>query len=144
MTRTLKLAAAGIAGALAMASLGSAGNAQESVAAMVEAADAAAGQAVSMQCIGCHTFGEDEGARFGPGLYGVVDRLIGGVEGFTYSDALAALGAEGETWTVDMLDAFLANPAEAIPGNTMPFPGVRDDTARHNLIAYLATLTSAE
>lgn len=144
MTRMLRFAAAGLAGAFAMAFLGSAGNAQESVAAMIEGADAAAGQAVSMQCIGCHSLGEGEPTRFGPGLFGVVDRLIGGVEGYAYSEALAALGAEGETWTIERLDAFLANPPEAIPGNTMPFPGVRNDTDRHNLIAYLATLTSAD
>ena len=51
-------------------------------AAMVAAADIAAGQAASLQCAGCHTFGEGEAARFGPNLFGIVDRPVGSVAGF--------------------------------------------------------------
>lgn len=140
MSKMRNLVLAGTFGVAAMMGFASAGNAQEDIDAIVAAADAAAGQAVSFQCIGCHSFGEGEGTRVGPGLYGVVGRVIGGVEGFPYSEALAAKAAAGETWTLAMLDAFFTNPQEAIPGNSMPYAGMANETDRHNLLAYLATL----
>lgn len=110
---------------------------------VVAAGDPEAGAAVAEQCAGCHTLEEGGAAGFGPNLFGIVGRLVGGVDGFTYSDPFVALNAEGETWTTEFLDAFLTNPAEAVPGNRMPFGGIADDTARADLIAYLATLTGA-
>lgn len=109
-------------------------------AAMVAAADVAAGQTASLQCAGCHTFGEGEPGRFGPNLFGIVDRPVAAVSGFGYSAAMAAAGAAGGTWTIDFLNAFLTSPQAAIPGTTMPFGGIADEATRANLIAYLATL----
>ncbi len=111
-------------------------------AAMIAAADPVAGETVAGQCAGCHTLGEGGGDGVGPHLWDIVGRTIGGVEGFNYSEALLALGEEGEVWTLGELDAFLENPGQAIPGNRMPFPGVADETDRHNLVAFLATLTA--
>jgi len=108
---------------------------------MVAAADAGAGEAVAGQCAGCHTLNEGGPAVVGPNLFGIVGRTIGAAD-FNYSDALAALGADGETWTLERLDAFLTNPAQAVPGNRMPFGGLGNETDRHNLLAYLATLAS--
>lgn len=109
-------------------------------AAMVAAADIAAGQAASLQCIGCHTVGDGEPARFGPNLFGIVDSPVAAAEGFAYSAAMAAVGAGGATWTVEFLNAFLEAPQTAIPGTTMPFGGIADEATRANLIGYLATL----
>ena len=67
---------------------------------------------------------------------------MAGVEGFSYSEALLALNTAGDTWTLDLLNAFLTNPQEAVPGNVMPFGGLGADADRYNLLAYLATLTS--
>lgn len=110
------------------------------IAAMVAAADIAAGQTASLQCVACHTFGEGEAARFGPNLYGVVGRPVASVSGFGYSAAMAAVGAAEGTWSIEFLSAFLMSPQTAIPGTTMPFAGIEDDATRANLIAYLATL----
>lgn len=142
MSRMRSLVLAGAAAVAASIGFAGGSSAQEDVEAMVAAADASAGQAVSFACIGCHGFAEGDGTRVGPELFGIVGRTIGGVEGFAYSQAMADLGAAGETWTLEMLDAFLLNPAEAIPGNAMPYGGLANDTDRYNLLAYLATLTN--
>ncbi|MCC6735740.1 MAG: c-type cytochrome [Bauldia sp.] len=110
--------------------------------AAIEAGDVAAGEAAAAACAGCHSFGEGEANRFGPNLFGIVYRVVGTHEGFTYSPALAALGAEGAVWTYTGLDAFLASPQAATPGTTMPFGGIADATDRANLIAYLRTLAA--
>ena len=110
---------------------------------MVAAADAGAGEAVAGQCAGCHTLTEGGPAVVGPNLFGIVESPIGAAEGFNYSDALAALNTEGATWTLERLDGFLADPGQAVPGNRMPFGGIANDEDRHNLLAYLATLTAA-
>ena len=70
-------------------------------------------------------------------MYGVVGRKIGGVPGFAYSSAMkAGPGA----WTPAALDAYLADPKAAIPGNRMPYPGLKDPAKRAALISYLATI----
>ena len=116
-------------------------NAQDAVADAVAGADAAAGETTALQCIGCHSFGEGEAARVGPNLFGIVGRTIGAAEGFNYSDALAALNAEGATWTLDTLNAFLTNPQDVAPGTTMPF-ALRTEADRYNVLAYLLTLSA--
>lgn len=117
--------------------------AEGDLAAMIAAADPEAGEAVAGQCAGCHTLDEGGTHGFGPNLYGVVGRPVGGIEGFNYSATLAAMHDAGETWTVELLDAFIHDPQEAAPGTTMPFGGLADDTDRHNLIAFLAMLGGA-
>lgn len=141
MAFRIGVGAAVFAGAFSIAAMAQPAIAQEDLAEAVMAADAAAGQGISFQCIGCHTFGDGEGARVGPGLFDIVGRTIGGVEGFAYSEAFVALAEAGETWTLEMLDAFLADPATAIPDNAMAYSGVRTDADRLNLLAYLASLT---
>src|SRR5688572_20924120 len=69
-------------------------------AALVAAADIAAGQTASLQCAACHTLGEGEAARFGPNLFGIVDRPVASIAGFAYSAAMAAAGAAGGTWSI--------------------------------------------
>ena len=102
--------------------------------------DAAAGKDVFRKCRACHVMEEGKN-RVGPSLAGIVGSDKASVDGFKYSDALAT--AEGD-WTAADLDAFLANPKEAVPGNKMTFPGVRDAEDRANLIAYLADPAAAE
>jgi cytochrome c len=43
-------------------------------------------------------------------------------------------------WDEKSLDAFIMAPQKALPGNTMPFPGISDQEERNDLIAYLETL----
>jgi cytochrome c len=102
-----------------------------------QAQDAAAGERVfKIQCSACHTVVPGKN-MVGPSLHGVVGRTSGQIVGFRYSEAnkKAALTFDAAT-----LDRYLTNPKEVIPGTTMIFAGIKDETQRKNLIAYLETL----
>lgn len=89
-------------------------------------------------CASCHTADSSLASRAGPGLYNVLGRKAGSVPGYNYSEALARAGERGKVWTRGELDRFLADPAKAVPGTTMP-GGVPGKGERANLIAFLAT-----
>lgn len=109
--------------------------------ALLPTASAERGQAVARKCQACHTFGEGEGNKAGPALYGVVGRVIGTREGFKYSDIMREHAAAGDTWTYEALDAFLEAPRTNMPGTKMGFAGVKAPQERADLLAYLATLS---
>ena len=73
----------------------------------------------------------------GPSLFGVVGRKSGSVEGFHYSEANKSADL---TWTPEVLDRYLAAPKDVVPGTIMPYPGLKDDAKRADVIAYLETL----
>ena len=98
------------------------------------AQDAVAGKAAFAACAACHAVEARNGV--GPSLLGVVGRKAGSFAGFRYSDAMKGAG----TWDAASLDAFIANPQRAIPGNAMPFAGVGDAKVRADIVAYLGTL----
>jgi len=92
-------------------------------------------------CASCHTLGADEPHMVGPNLHGMFASRVGAAEGFPYSDALQAADF---VWTPVELDAWLANPRGYLPGNRMTFAGLRNETDRRDLIAWLAVETAAE
>ena len=101
------------------------------------AADAEAGARVfRTQCGACHVV-EAGKNRVGPSMFGLVGRVSGTVEGFRYS---AANRDAKLTWTPEVLDKYLVNPRETIPGTTMAYVGLKNPTQRADLIAYLETL----
>lgn len=103
----------------------------------VRAADADAGQAVfKTQCAICHSPLSGKN-MVGPSLFGIVGRKSGSVEGFRYS---AANKSADLTWTPEVLDKYLTAPKEVVPGTIMPYPGLKDDDKRADVIAYLETL----
>ncbi len=93
-----------------------------------------AGRRVFAQCRSCHVIQEGALHRVGPNLHGVFGREIGTAEGFTYSQVVRD---ENFVWDADHLDHWLQNPQTFLPGNRMAFAGVRDETQRRDLIAYL-------
>lgn len=105
-----------------------------SIAMLMVSASADKGARQFAKCKSCHSI--DEGGRngTGPNLYNIVNAPVAGRDGYGYSSALAS---HGGTWTYDMLDAWLANPKNAIPGNKMSFAGLRKPEQRADLIAYL-------
>ncbi len=100
----------------------------------------AMGEDAFQMCTGCHVVESGARSTAGPNLFGVVGRTIGGLEGYSYSDALA--GSE-LTWDEANLDQFLTDPAGYLPGTDMLAGAVRDDEERAAIIAYLANQSSS-
>ena len=102
-----------------------------------KAADPAAGKSVfnSYRSI-CHSVQPGKN-MVGPSLFGVVGRKSGSVPGFRYSPANQSANV---TWDQAILDKYLQSPRSVIPGTIMTYAGLKDDTKRADLIAYLATL----
>jgi nitrite reductase (NO-forming) len=71
----------------------------------------------------------------GPSLAGIMGRKAGAESGYNYS---AAMKQSGLVWDGNTLDAYLADPQKLVPGNKMPFPGLKTDHDRADVIAYLA------
>jgi cytochrome c2 len=87
-------------------------------------------------CSNCHT-GEPNKNKIGPSLFGVIGRHAGSAPGFDYSDAMKGAPV---TWNDETLDRYLADPKSFVPGNKMPYMGVKNDERRQGVIAYLHTL----
>lgn len=105
--------------------------------ATASAQDAQAGASVfKTQCSLCHSIVEGKNL-VGPSLFAVVGRQAGQVAGFHYSPANKDSGL---TWNVETLDRYLTDPQAVVPKTVMPYPGLKDDQKRANLIAYLSTL----
>lgn len=96
--------------------------------------DAQRGAKGFQTCIACHSL-EPGRNLTGPSLDSLFGRKAGTVSNFLrYSDALKRSGV---VWDEKTLDAWLKEPDKLIPGNDMTFPGIKDDNARRELIAYL-------
>ncbi len=113
----------------------------DSVDALLASADLAKGEKVAKKCVSCHTFNEGGDDKVGPALYGIVNRPLGSKDGFGYSSAMKAYGAD-KTWTYEELNAFLYKPKAHIKGTSMGFAGVKKTEDRAALIAYLRSLAA--
>jgi cytochrome c2 len=72
---------------------------------------------------------------FGPPLRGVVGRMAGSVEGFTYSQAFKRV-LQGVTWNQETLERWITNSQAWVPGSMM-FYEQPDPEIRRQIIAYL-------
>ena len=95
--------------------------------------DLSAGRQVYRRCQACHSLEPDRNG-VGPTLAGVIGRRAGAVPGYNYSGALLDSGV---VWDAASLDAYVRDPQGFIPGNKMPFPGLKTDNQRRELIAFL-------
>jgi cytochrome c len=101
------------------------------------AADAAAGEKqFKAKCAVCHTVEQGKN-KIGPSLFGIVGRKSGSIEGFKYSEANKAANL---TWDEPTLDKYLTDPKALVKGTIMTFPGIKNDTERADVVAYLATV----
>ncbi len=86
-------------------------------------------------CADCHSMTPGKNKK-GPSLSGIVNRNSASVTGFSnYSQALRDSGI---VWTVDKLDAYIADPGKAVPGGKMKFDGLDNAGDRADLLAYLS------
>jgi cytochrome c len=111
---------------------------QEPIEQLLAKADVARGESSAKKCAACHTFNKGGRNLVGPHLWGIVGRPKASEAGFNYS---AALKAKGGNWTIDDLNAFIANPKGMVPGTNMTFGGIQRGGERADLIAYLNSLS---
>jgi len=95
--------------------------------------DAARGQQVYKKCQACHSL-EPGKNGLGPSLAGIVGEKAGDVPNYNFSPAMKSSGL---TWDVATLDRYLTDPQKVVPGNKMPFPGLKTEAERSAVIAYL-------
>jgi nitrite reductase (NO-forming) len=105
-----------------------------SVAAPINGGDAAAGRLVFRKCQACHSM-EPGKTILGPSLAGIVGRRAGSEPGYSYSPAMKEANI---VWDAKSLDAYLSDPQKFVPGNKMPFPGLKTDNDRADVIAFFA------
>jgi cytochrome c len=88
------------------------------------------------QCGTCHTTALSEPMRQGPPLVGIIGRRAGTIDRFHYSPGFAK--AEF-IWDDTLLDAWLTNPQEVIPGTVMAYRQAKPEV-RTAIITYLKEL----
>lgn len=116
----------------------------ESIPAPASTPKAAAPEPVSIvkpaafaRCQSCHAVEAGAPHGTGPNLAGIMGARVGSRPGYAYSDAMAAFDG---SWTPELMDAFLQNPKETVPGTKMGVGPVRDAGARAEIIDYLGKL----
>jgi len=101
---------------------------------LMKIADIDRGAKIFKKCASCHNAGEGEGAKVGPGLYGVVGRAKGIFAGFSYSEAMKT---KGGIWDRDAINQFITKPKDYLPGTKMAFAGLKKPQDRADVILYL-------
>ena len=106
--------------------------------AQAQLGDASRGQRSFQACAPCHSLEPDRNMT-GPSLADLWNLKAGTLPSFSrYSQALKSSGI---TWDDTTLNEWLRDPQHLIPGNTMPFPGVKDAGRRGDLLAFLKEAT---
>jgi nitrite reductase (NO-forming) len=97
------------------------------------------GRQVYRKCQACHSL-EPGKNGIGPTLAGIMGKKAASEPGYAYSPALQA---SGFTWDTVTLDRYLLDPQKTVPANKMPFPGLKTENERRDVIAYLASTGTA-
>lgn len=100
------------------------------------AQDAANGEKVFARCKACHVIDQPQN-KVGPHLVGVFGRKAGAVEGYKYSATMTEKAGGGLAWDEANLDAYLENPKAVVPKGKMAFAGLKNESDRKDIIAYL-------
>jgi cytochrome c len=109
-----------------------------SLAALLGKADVAAGEKAAKKCAACHSFDQGGANKIGPNLHGVVGQQVAAHQGFAYSEALKSFGG---AWDYEKLDCFIKDPKGCVAGTKMAFAGVKKDSERADIIAYLRSIS---
>jgi cytochrome c2 len=102
-------------------------------------ADVEKGKTIFEKCAACHSLesGKNDDA---PNLSGIFGRKIASVEDYRYS---AAMKRSDVVWSEGTLSSFIEDPQGFVPGNRMPFDGLKEKADREDLLAYLAVATKS-
>lgn len=103
--------------------------------------DAVSGQNVFRKCQACHNPGASMTYKPGPNLDKIFGRMAG--KAANYKGYSKALRESAIIWSETLLDQWLSNPQNFLPGNKMPFAGIRSAQDRADLMAYLREATEA-
>ena len=98
--------------------------------------DVDAGKVAFNKCAACHAVQAGQN-KVGPTMHGVFGRKAASVQGYAYSPAMQKYDV---VWDEGELDKYLADPRGTVQGTKMVFPGIKSETERKNVIAYLETL----
>ena len=104
------------------------------IASVMALGDIANGEKIFKKCAACHSINKGGKNKIGPALYNVVGRVVGGVDDYKYSKALASYGKE---WTFEELNGFLTKPSSYLKGTKMSYAGLRKEKDRASVIKYL-------
>ncbi|NNE23451.1 MAG: cytochrome c family protein [Rhizobiales bacterium] len=110
-----------------------------SIATLMASANADNGPDAMKACKACHNWTNGGANKAGPNLWDIVGNGIAAVDGYKYSAAFK--DKSSENWSYEALNAFLLKPKAFIPGTKMGYAGVKDDSKRADIIAYLRTLS---
>ena len=102
-----------------------------------KAADLAKGESVYKKCVACNMVGDGAKNRVGPQLNGIVGHPIASVDGYTYSSGMKDYAKAQVVWSEEALATYLENPRKTVKGTRMSFAGLRKESDRENVIAYL-------
>lgn len=108
---------------------------------LANAADAKEGEYLFKSiCASCHSI-EPGSHRTGPSLHKIWERPAGAEQGFDYSEAFLKANADGLIWTAENLDKFVKRPRSVVKKNKMAYLGLRDETRRADVLAYLKQMS---
>ena len=104
------------------------------IVAIMALGDVVNGEKIFKKCVACHSINKGGKNKIGPALYNVVGRVVGGLDNYKYSKALASYGKE---WTFAELNGFLKKPSSYLKGTKMSYAGLRKEIDRASVIKYL-------
>ncbi len=103
------------------------------------AGDVEKGAKVFKKCVSCHMVGDGAQNRVGPQLNGIIGRAVASVADFSYSKGMTEYAKAQPNWSDEALASYLENPRKVVKGTRMSFAGLRKQSDRDDVIAYLKT-----